>query len=185
MDTLQLVDNKKVQVYTLRKGLSDTVMYDEPSGQRPVWFCAEAPHGLQRTPGRPIGQHYRDFRYWRKDRDYSGAGVRNDRTPLRGTQKDELVFVEKGIKPRIIQLLKDGEEEAEFSKPWRPSGATFPFHLLFPQKSGPKHLISKSGSALRRTGVSHPLGARQTNVWRRGYGRRERFPRKGGAGSRR
>lgn len=29
MDTLQLVDNKKVQVYTLRKGLSDTVMYDE------------------------------------------------------------------------------------------------------------------------------------------------------------
>src|SRR3989338_6803988 len=29
MDTMQLVDNKKVQVYTLKKGLSDTILYDE------------------------------------------------------------------------------------------------------------------------------------------------------------
>ena len=29
MDTLQLVDGKKVQVFTLKKGLNDTIMYDE------------------------------------------------------------------------------------------------------------------------------------------------------------
>ena len=29
MDTLQLVDDKKVQVYTLKKGISDTILYDE------------------------------------------------------------------------------------------------------------------------------------------------------------
>ena len=29
MDTLQLVNDKKVQVYTLKKGLNDTIMYDE------------------------------------------------------------------------------------------------------------------------------------------------------------
>src|SRR3989344_8204575 len=29
LDTLQLVDDTRVQVYTLRKGLSDTVLYDE------------------------------------------------------------------------------------------------------------------------------------------------------------
>jgi DNA polymerase-1 len=29
MDTMQLVDDKKVQVYTLRKGIKDTIMYDE------------------------------------------------------------------------------------------------------------------------------------------------------------
>ncbi|MFH1472865.1 MAG: PIN domain-containing protein, partial [bacterium] len=29
MDTLQLVDGKKVQVYTLKKGISDTIFYDE------------------------------------------------------------------------------------------------------------------------------------------------------------
>ncbi|MBI4080112.1 DNA polymerase I, partial [Candidatus Kaiserbacteria bacterium] len=29
LDTLQLVDDKRVQVYTLRKGLSDTILYNE------------------------------------------------------------------------------------------------------------------------------------------------------------
>ena len=29
MDTLQLVDKKKVKVYTLKKGIKDTIMYDE------------------------------------------------------------------------------------------------------------------------------------------------------------
>jgi DNA polymerase-1 len=29
MDTMQLVDNKKVQVYTLKKGINDTILYDE------------------------------------------------------------------------------------------------------------------------------------------------------------
>ena len=29
MDTLQLVDDKKVQVYTLKKGINDTILYDE------------------------------------------------------------------------------------------------------------------------------------------------------------
>ena len=29
MDTMQLVDDKKVQVYTLKKGISDTILYDE------------------------------------------------------------------------------------------------------------------------------------------------------------
>ena len=29
MDTLQLVDDKRVQVYTLKKGINDTILYDE------------------------------------------------------------------------------------------------------------------------------------------------------------
>src|SRR3989344_2016643 len=29
MDTMQLVDDKKVQIYTLKKGISDTILYDE------------------------------------------------------------------------------------------------------------------------------------------------------------
>jgi len=29
MDTMQLVDDHKVQVYTLRKGIKDTILYDE------------------------------------------------------------------------------------------------------------------------------------------------------------
>ena len=29
MDTMQLVDDKKVQIYTLKKGINDTILYDE------------------------------------------------------------------------------------------------------------------------------------------------------------
>ncbi|MGH7249980.1 MAG: 5'-3' exonuclease, partial [Minisyncoccia bacterium] len=29
MDTMQLVDDKKVQIYTLKKGITDTILYDE------------------------------------------------------------------------------------------------------------------------------------------------------------
>ena len=29
MDTMQLVDDKKVQVYTLKKGINETILYDE------------------------------------------------------------------------------------------------------------------------------------------------------------
>jgi len=29
MDTMQLIDDKKVQVYTLKKGINDTILYDE------------------------------------------------------------------------------------------------------------------------------------------------------------
>ena len=29
MDTMQLIDGEKVQVYTLKKGINDTILYDE------------------------------------------------------------------------------------------------------------------------------------------------------------
>ena len=29
MDTLQLVDDERVRVYTLKKGINDTILYDE------------------------------------------------------------------------------------------------------------------------------------------------------------
>ena len=43
MDTMQLVDDKKVQVYTLKKGINETVLYDEEKvmerfGFKPVLF---------------------------------------------------------------------------------------------------------------------------------------------------
>ena len=31
MDTLQLVDGDKVRVFTLKKGINDTIIYDEPA----------------------------------------------------------------------------------------------------------------------------------------------------------
>jgi len=41
MDTLQLVDGKKVQVYTLKKGINDTILYDEEAVQKRFGFSPE------------------------------------------------------------------------------------------------------------------------------------------------
>ena len=41
MDTLQLVDKKSVQVYTLRKGLQDTILYDEDKVRERFGFGPE------------------------------------------------------------------------------------------------------------------------------------------------
>lgn len=116
MDTLQLVDGKRVRVYTLRKGLADTVMYDEAAVKERFGF---APKYLP------------DFKGLRGDPSDNiigivGIGEKTASTLVqtfgfiegmyKKLKKDEGAFVKAGIKPRVIELLKDGEEEAEFSK---------------------------------------------------------------------
>ena len=116
MDTLQLVDEGKVRVFTLKKGLNDTVMYDEaaviarygfPSDLVPDW------KGLRGDPSDNI-------------MGVPGIGEKTGTTLVQefGTienlyktiKKDENLLVGKGIKPRIIGLLKEHEEDARFSK---------------------------------------------------------------------
>ena len=38
MDTLQLINDKKVQVYTLKKGIKDTILYDEKTTIERGWY---------------------------------------------------------------------------------------------------------------------------------------------------
>jgi DNA polymerase I len=58
MDTLQLVEGKKVQVFTLKKGVTDTVIYDEAGVEARYGFSPKSAHGLQRPSRRPFRQHH-------------------------------------------------------------------------------------------------------------------------------
>ncbi|MEK9167937.1 MAG: DNA polymerase [Patescibacteria group bacterium] len=116
MDTLQLVDGKRVRVYTLRKGLTDVVIYDEPAVKKRFGFAPKYLPDFKGLRGDPsdniIG--------------ISGIGEKTATTLMlnfgsieemyKKLKKDESAFEKAGIKPRIIALLKEGEEEAEFSK---------------------------------------------------------------------
>ncbi|HEY0011012.1 MAG TPA: DNA polymerase [Candidatus Paceibacterota bacterium] len=116
MDTLQLVDEGKVRVYTLKKGLNDTIMYDEAAVIARYGFASDLVPDWKGLRGDPsdniIG--------------VPGIGEKTGTTLVQefGTienlyktiKKDESLLLEKGIKPRIIQLLKDHEEDALFSK---------------------------------------------------------------------
>ncbi len=116
MDTLQLVDGKKVQVYTLKKGISDTIMYDEDA--------VMARFGFKPT----LLPDYKGLRGDPSDNIIGIKGIGDKTGSLliqqfgtlenmyKKLKKDKEAFSKAGCSPRIIELLVNGEEEAMFSK---------------------------------------------------------------------
>jgi len=116
MDTLQCVDKKRVKVYTLKKGIKDTVLYDEAAVKARFGF------------GSDLVPDYKGLRGDASDNIPGIVGIGEKTATALITQfgsiekiyqklkKSEQAFLDVGIKPRIIGLLKDGEEEALFSK---------------------------------------------------------------------
>lgn len=116
MDTMQLVEGSRVRVYTLKKGLNDTIMYDEKAVEERYGFAPALVADYKGLRGDPsdniIG--------------VPGIGEKTGTELIRsfGTienmykvlKKDEEKFAEKGVKPRIVALLKEHEEDALFSK---------------------------------------------------------------------
>jgi DNA polymerase-1 len=112
MDTLQLADKKRVQIFTLRKGIKDTVLYDESAVKERFGFKPE---------------QLIDYKGLRGDASDNIIGVPGigEKTAtelitkvgsLEKIYKQINKLEEKGFKPRIINLLKEHQEEAEFSK---------------------------------------------------------------------
>ncbi len=116
LDTLQLVDDDKVVVYTLRKGIKDTIVYN---GQMVLDRFGFGPEFMA------------DYKGLRGDPSDNIIGIKGigEKTAQILIQKFETIeniykelaknskaFEDSGIKPRIIELLKNGKEEAMFSK---------------------------------------------------------------------
>lgn len=116
MDTLQLVRGDDVVVYTLKKGLNDTIVYNEDAVRDRFGFAPELLRDYKGLRGDPsdniIG--------------ISGIGEKTATELIqkfgeleglyRTLKKDRGALEKEGIKPRIIELLVAGEEEALFSK---------------------------------------------------------------------
>jgi DNA polymerase-1 len=116
MDTLQLVEKSRVKVYTLKKGLNDTVMYDGAQVVARYGFAPELVpdyKGLRGDPSDNIVGIPGIGEKTGTDLIVNFGTIENIYKTLK---KNEAVFLDKGIKPRIIQLLKDHEEDALFSK---------------------------------------------------------------------
>ena len=116
MDTLQLVEKSRVKVYTLKKGLNDTILYDAEAvvaryGFAPALVCDYK--GLRGDPSDNIIGIPGVGEKTATDLIQNFGTIENIYKTLK---KNEAQFLEKGIKPRIVQLLKDHEEDALFSK---------------------------------------------------------------------
>ncbi len=135
MDTLQLVSNKDVMVYTLKKGINDTIMYDEEAVRTRFGFGPELIPDYKGLRGDPsdniigvkgIGEKTATILLT------TFGSIENIYKELE-TGHDEK-FSKAGLTPRIIQLLKDNKEEAEFSKVLATIRRDAPIDFILPQK---------------------------------------------------
>ncbi|MBU4536574.1 hypothetical protein KJ603_00865 [Patescibacteria group bacterium] len=116
MDTMQLVDNKRVQVYTLKSGINNVILYDEKAVVDRFGF---GPKMLT------------DYKGLRGDASDNIKGIRGIGDKIatilihnfgsiediyKKLDKNEQIFLDKGIKPRVVNLLKENKEDALFSK---------------------------------------------------------------------
>lgn len=135
MDTLQLVYGDKVVVYTLKKGINDTVIYNEDMIRERFGFGPELLADYKGLRGDPsdniIG--------------IKGIGEKTATDLIKNfgsigdlykvLHKDSDKFLKAGIKQRIIDLLKEGQEEAEFSKMLATIKRDVPIKFSLPEKS--------------------------------------------------
>ncbi len=110
LDSLQLVNNC-VKIYTLRKGLSDTAVYDEAAvkeryGLMPLQMIdykalrGDPSDNIKGVPG--IGEK-------------TAAQLIQDYGSIENLYKQIKAGKTKNIKPRILELLTQGEKDAELS----------------------------------------------------------------------
>jgi len=116
MDTMQLIDDKKVQVYTLKKGINDTILYDENAVVARFGFKPELLPDYKGLRGDPSDNIIGIKGIGEKTATDLILNFGTIEEIYKKIKKDPELFIKAGIKPRIIELVKENEEEAEFSK---------------------------------------------------------------------
>lgn len=116
MDTLQLVDQERVQVYTLKKGINDTILYNEEKVKERFGFDPKYLPDYKGLRGDPsdniigikgIGEKTASIlisKYGEIEKMYIDI------------KKKPEFFSTIGITKRVLDLLVEGEDEAIFSK---------------------------------------------------------------------
>ncbi len=134
MDTMQLIDDDKVVVYTLKKAV-DTIMYNREAIIARYGFPPELIPDYKGLSGDPSDNI----------KGIKGIGEKTATTLIQkfGTleqmykvlRKNREKFLEEGIKERIVGLLIEGEDDALFSKTLATIRRDAPVKFTFPNES--------------------------------------------------
>jgi len=134
MDTLQLIDNKKVQVYTLRKGIHDTILYDKKAVIDRFGFPPELLPDYKGLRGDPSDNIIGIVGIGEKTATILIQHFGTIENLYKKLKKSDKPFLKAGITPRIINLLKENEEEALFSKMLGEIRRDVPIKFSIPKK---------------------------------------------------
>ncbi len=116
MDTMQLVDKKRVQVYTLKKGINDTILYDEAAVVARYGFAPEFLPDYKGLRGDPSDNIIGIKGIGEKTATELISHFKTIEAMYKALAKGEEVFKKLKLTDRIIGLIRDGKEEALFSK---------------------------------------------------------------------
>ncbi len=143
MDTMQLVDDKKVQIYTLKKGITDTILYDEEKVLERFGFEPKFLPDYKGLRGDPsdniIG--------------IKGIGEKTAKSLIvnfgtveeiyKQLDKNPSTLLKTGLTDRMLKLIKEGQEEALFSKTLATIKTDAPINFSLPVKTFWENIESK------------------------------------------
>lgn len=146
MDTLQLVVDDKVRVYTLKKGIKDTIIYNEKAVIERFGFLPKLLPDYKGLRGDPSDNIIGIKGIGEKT---AGILIQNfgsipDIYKKLKSKKGREEFKKVGITDRIIKLLEEGEEEAEFSKMLGTIRRDAPIDFKIPERTWQENLIEEN-----------------------------------------
>ncbi|MGH7141188.1 MAG: DNA polymerase [Minisyncoccia bacterium] len=116
MDTMQLVDDKKVQVYTLKKGIQDTILYDEKAVLDRFGFAPDLIPDYKGLRGDPSDNIPGVAGIGEKTATELIIAFGSIENLYKVLKKNPEKLAAAGIKKGVIEKLTSQEEEARFSK---------------------------------------------------------------------
>jgi DNA polymerase-1 len=135
MDSLQLVDGKKVQVITLKKGINDTVIYDENAVNARFGFGPEALPDFKGLRGDPSDNIIGVPGVGEKTATELILKFGSLEKLYKALHKDRELLIKEGIKERMVKLLEEHEEGALFSKTLATIRRDAPITFTLPEKT--------------------------------------------------
>ncbi len=116
LDTLQCVDKDRVQVYTLRKGLQDTILYNEARVRERFGFAPMLLPDFKGLKGDPSDNIIGVPGIGDKSASELIQKFGHIEAIYKLIKKNRSALLEAGIKERTVKLLEEHKEEALFSK---------------------------------------------------------------------
>jgi len=170
MDTLQLVDGKKVRVYTLKKGLNDTIVYDEAAVNERFGFGPELLPDYKGLRGDPSDNIIGVPGIGEKTGTELILKFGTTEAMYEALHKDKERFLKEGIKPRVIELLLAHEDEAKFSKMLATIRRDAPIDFALPDKEWKDTFELQTALTLFTALEFRTLGVRLKNIVGEGDG---------------
>lgn len=179
MDTMQLINDDKVRVYTLKKGIKDTILYNQKAVEERFGFSPKLLPDYKGLRGDPSDNIIGITGIGEKTATILISQFGTIENIYKALKKDKSKFSKVGISPRIVELLENGEEEALFSKMLATIRHDAPIDFSLPILTWKESISLERVEELFRTLEFRTLGARLKEVLH-GKKKEEPSPEQGG-----